>query len=164
MNKKKVIKQLSLIAGLTTADLLSKAWADRFLSIYDKKPVIPGFFDLWLAENTGISYSLLARLPSSLAPWLIYLPSFVIILFVFFRLRRFNQLGLRPAGLLMFLSGALGNLLNRLANGKVTDFLYFHVLNTQGYPILNFADLLVGAGTLLWIYQELTHRSKLRNI
>ena len=59
--------------------------------------------------------------------------------------------------------GALGNLIDRMHQGAVTDFVRWHV-HTHMWPIFNVADaaLLVGVG-LLFLDSALSHRTKSRD-
>jgi signal peptidase II len=60
--------------------------------------------------------------------------------------------GLTPSGigLSLILGGALGNLWDRLASGRVVDFLLLYVRQYQ-WPVFNLADsaIVVGAGLLV---------------
>jgi len=57
------------------------------------------------------------------------------------------------------LGGALGNFIDRLLYGKVTDFLDFYIFGYD-YPVFNVADICVNIGTILlaiyiiFIYKE----------
>ena len=55
--------------------------------------------------------------------------------------------------LILIISGALGNILDRLPDGVVTDFLFFHIGNTPFF-IFNFADALISVGALLFFLTE----------
>ena len=54
------------------------------------------------------------------------------------------------SGLALILGGAVGNLYDRLATGKVVDFLLFHYAG-WAYPAFNVADsaITIGAGRLI---------------
>ena len=55
--------------------------------------------------------------------------------------------------LILIISGALGNILDRLPDGVVTDFLFFHVGNTSFF-IFNFADAFISIGAALFFLTE----------
>jgi signal peptidase II len=55
--------------------------------------------------------------------------------------------------LILIISGALGNILDRLPDGVVTDFLFFHVGNTSFF-IFNFADAFISIGATLFFLTE----------
>ena len=48
----------------------------------------------------------------------------------------------------MILAGAVGNLIDRIMNGYVVDFIYFQVIN---FPVFNVADICVTLGVVFLI-------------
>ncbi len=50
----------------------------------------------------------------------------------------------------LILSGAVGNLLDRLTHGCVIDFVHFHYLSF-GFPVFNLADTCITFGAAGWI-------------
>ena len=57
------------------------------------------------------------------------------------------------SGLALILGGALGNLHDRLAYGKVVDFLDFHAAGWH-WPAFNVADSAITVGALLFVLDE----------
>jgi signal peptidase II len=62
-------------------------------------------------------------------------------------------------GLALILSGAIGNLVDRIINGSVVDFLDFMIGNFHWY-IFNVADSAVTVGMALFIYHSNTKEKK----
>lgn len=96
------------------------------------------FFDLVLVHNRGVTFGLLATdHPAGLLVWLVRVQS-----------------RLQAAALGLVIGGALGNLVDRLRHGAVTDFLDFHF---QGYhwPAFNLADSGIVLGVLLLLINDL---------
>jgi signal peptidase II len=60
-------------------------------------------------------------------------------------------------GLALILGGALGNLWDRLAIGKVVDFLLFHYAG-WAYPAFNVADSAITVGAALLIFDSFRPR------
>jgi signal peptidase II len=54
----------------------------------------------------------------------------------------------------MIISGALGNLMDRIRYGAVVDFLDFHVMEYH-YPSFNIADSVIVLGSLMILYYDL---------
>ena len=52
------------------------------------------------------------------------------------------------------IGGALGNILDRIPDGYVTDFLHLKI-NNFSFFIFNFADASISIGAILLIYMEL---------
>jgi signal peptidase II len=121
------------------------------IALYSHIQIIPGFFRLTHTENTGAAFSLFA---DSTAPWKtgMLIAFSVIALFVVAVLLWKNSHAhiATGIGLSLIMGGALGNLWDRLASGRVVDFLLFYIRRYQ-WPVFNLADsaIVVGAGLLV---------------
>src|SRR5229473_8076523 len=132
-------------------DRWTKYVVARRIPLYSHIQVIPGFFRLTHTENTGAAFSLFA---DSTAPWktgLLIAFSVIALLVVSVLLWRNHHANIATGiGLSLIMGGALGNLWDRLARGRVVDFLLFYVKRYQ-WPVFNLADsaIVVGAGLLV---------------
>ncbi len=134
-------------------DQLSKAVIVGNFRLYEVKAVIPGFFNLVHVQNPGAAFSLLADMDS---PWRHYF--FVVISLVavaglswyYFSCR--NEIGVAKAALAVGLlaGGAVGNLIDRVRLGVVTDFLDFYY-GSWHWPAFNVADSAICVGAALLI-------------
>ena len=61
-------------------------------------------------------------------------------------------------GLALIMGGAFGNLWDRLARGRVVDFLLFYVKRYQ-WPVFNLADSAIVIGAGLLVLEILFHKS-----
>ncbi len=102
------------------------------------RQLIPGV-DLVHTKNTGVSFGLLSGAPA----WVVGLVSTVALVVVVTLLLRVapGRIGLVAAALIV--GGALGNLIDRIAFGEVTDFLDLPLL-----PPCNVADVAITFGAL----------------
>lgn len=128
---------------LFLADYLSKHWIRHSLRPGESITVIPHVFHITYVENRGAAFSILPN-----ATWLFVLISLgVVVVIVRYRKRLTDPWGQVALGLV--LGGAVGNLLDRLRFGMVTDFLDFRI-----WPVFNVADsgIVVGAALLFWRY------------
>jgi signal peptidase II len=132
-------------------DRWTKHMVAQRISLYGHIQVIPGFFRLTHTENTGAAFSLFA---DSTAPWktgLLIAFSVIALLVVSVLLWKNHHAHVATGiGLSLIMGGALGNLWDRLARGRVVDFLLFYVKRYQ-WPVFNLADsaIVVGAGLLV---------------
>lgn len=121
------------------------------IALYSHIQIIPGFFRLTHTENTGAAFSLFA---DSTAPWktsLLIAFSAIALVVVTILLWKNNRAHVATGiGLSLIMGGALGNLWDRLARGRVVDFLLVYVKQYQ-WPVFNLADsaIVVGAGLLV---------------
>jgi signal peptidase II len=132
-------------------DRLTKWAVATNISLHDGLQVIPGFFRITHVENRGAAFGLFADSP---APWkiaMLVLFSIAALVVVSALLwRNSHTLTTTGIGLSLILGGALGNLWDRLLNGRVVDFLLFYIGPYQ-WPAFNVADsaIVVGAGLLV---------------
>jgi signal peptidase II len=121
------------------------------IRLYAHVQVIPGFFRLTHTENTGAAFSLFADLN---APWktamLIAFSAIALVVVSVLLWRNHHAHIATGMGLSLIMGGALGNLWDRLARGRVIDFLLVYVKQYQ-WPVFNLADsaIVVGAGLLI---------------
>jgi len=135
-------KEQRLVLGLflTVLDQLSKALV-RHWPLGERHALIPGFFWLTHTQNTGASFSMLTGNNTLL----IFVALFVLGLLLYYH-DAFTTTIERLAYVLL-VSGLLGNLLDRVFFGSVTD-----LLDLGWFPVFNLADsaLVVGVALLLW--------------
>jgi signal peptidase II len=142
--------------GLTTAvvtflaDQLSKWWILTVVNLDEREPIqITPFFDLAMAWNKGVSYSLLT---SNNQEPLIALSLVLCVALLVWLARAKSSLAAFAFGLII--GGALGNALDRVLHGAVADFVHLH-WGTWSWYIFNIADVGIVAGVGLLIYDNL---------
>jgi signal peptidase II len=132
-------------------DRWSKRLVAAHIQMYTHIQVIPGFFRITHTENTGAAFSLFADSPSHFKTAALITFSVVAMVVVSILLwkqsRAFTITGIAFS---LILGGAVGNLWDRVASGRVVDFLLFYVRQYQ-WPVFNLADsaIVVGASLLV---------------
>lgn len=101
-----------------------------------------GFVYLVHLPNSGISLGLFRNANM----FVTYLGIIAVIAIVGFDLWRNRQIGLGRFGLALLLGGILGNLIDRIAFGYVTDIFMFY-----GLPVFNLADVFIAIGVFYLI-------------
>lgn len=128
-----------MLTGLAV-DFVTKRIAEQNLPLGEIRPVLP-FLSLQRTANTGVAFGLLqGRVGAILMATVVA----VIVMFVYLRMERRPALAGLAGGLLM--AGTLGNAIDRIRQGYVTDFLKF-----PSWPNFNAADIWLVAGTGLLI-------------
>jgi signal peptidase II len=109
---------------------------------------VTGFFNMVLAWNFGVSFSLFYS-QHDLMPYLLSGLAAAICVALLIWLRQANRL-FTGLAIGLVLGGAIGNVVDRLRLGAVADFLDFHVAGWH-WPAFNVADccIVVGVGLLL---------------
>lgn len=135
--------------------VLLDRWTKRLvaarIAMYSHIQIIPGFFRLTHTENTGAAFSLFADSPSHWKTALLIGFSVVAMIIVSVMLwKQTRALTITGIALSLILGGAVGNLWDRIATGRVVDFLLFYVKQYQ-WPVFNLADssIVVGAALLV---------------
>lgn len=121
------------------------------------QPVIPGLFNLVHVRNTGAAFGLFSS-GDGTAVWPLTLFGVLALtaVAVYFRLSAPDD-RLLLTSLTLVAGGALGNLLDRLAAGYVTDFLDVYV-GAHHWPAFNVADSAITMGICLMVLDTLFHR------
>ena len=113
------------------------------------KVIIDGYFDLRYAENPGVAFSMLQNISGGRL-WLTLLAigAFILVLY-YLRKTPVDNTRLHVA-LGLVGGGAIGNVIDRMAFGRVTDFIVWKV-GVHEWPAFNVADaaLCVGVGLMV---------------
>lgn len=140
-------------------DRLTKVIAQSNLIEGYPNPIIPGFFDFTLLYNEGAAFGFLAG-AGGWQRWffsiLAIVMSVVLIVLLKKTARSVWWLGM---GLSLILSGAIGNLYDRIVLGKVVDYLSFH-FGAYSFPAFNVADMAISIGAFLYIIDMLFFEKK----
>lgn len=146
MNKKMKDNLVGLVTAviLIALDQWTKALAVKYLMNQQPFVLLDGVFELRYLENRGAAFGILQ------GQKVIFLLCTILVLavlaFYYHRLpsgKRFQPL--RVVAVLLG-AGAVGNLLDRMIQSYVVDFLYFKLID---FPIFNIADCYVTAGAVL---------------
>jgi signal peptidase II len=156
MKNKSFALWLLLALGLIALDQLTKVAAHQLLTPYQPIAVVPSV-NLTLMFNKGAAFSFLSN-AGGWQRWFFIAISLGVSLFLIgwlWRLGR-NQVWTALA-LTLVLSGAVGNLIDRVRLGHVIDFLdlYYQSLH---WPAFNIADSAIATGAAILILHSLFHR------
>lgn len=142
---------IGIIAAILVVvfDQISKAVTFGYLS--ETKPVmeVTGFFNLVMAWNTGVSFSMF----NNLGGYGVYILSgfslIVVAVLCYWLMREESRLMQLALGFVI--GGAIGNVIDRIRMGAVFDFLDVHV-NDYHWPAFNVADsfICIGAGLIIF--------------
>jgi signal peptidase II len=147
---------ISLIAAAVVADQLTKTAALSLLSQGTAVPVLPGF-NLSLGFNTGASFGMMGGFMAGKPLLMAALTGALTIAFAVMAFRA--QPALERAGFALVVGGALGNIIDRLRQGAVTDFLDFYWRDWH-WPTFNVADIAITLGTVLILAASLPLRRR----
>ena len=155
MKKKQTLTGILVMILAIALDQLTKQWAVAALKGKESLVLIKGVLEFSYLENTGAAFGSFRGLQIPLI-----LVTLVIIVFVVYKLvtlpdnKRFYPI--RMCGVFL-ISGAVGNLIDRVMNRYVVDFIYFVPID---FPKFNVADCYVTVSValliilILFVYKE----------
>jgi len=141
-----------LIAGVVALDRVTKLYIRAHVSAVEVYPVIPRFFNIVHTENPGAAFGMFSDSPTEWRGILLVGISVAVMSILGVMLWRMAaaQSQVMSTGLALVFGGALGNLVDRLFRGTVTDFLQLF-FGSYEFPSFNVADstITIGAGLLV---------------
>ncbi len=148
---------IGLIALLTlTLDQWSKSWVRSHLAPLDSWTMIPGmekYFAITRASNTGAAFGMFR----GGGAFFVVVAVVIIVAILYYAYRMEEQATLLSIALGLELGGALGNLVDRVRFGQVTDFIDVKLWPRYNlWPTFNVADAAITIGVLLMAYAFLT--------
>ncbi len=153
-NQRRLIFFFGLSAFLVGLDQLTKRLIEKNLALGEVFPVLPEVLEITLSYNTGAAFGLF----SSGTGLLTIISGLACLYFIFWLVRSIETLSFwGKLTLSLLLAGALGNLIDRLLFGRVTDFIDLLLL-PGNFPIFNLADLWINLGALIYIISSLAGR------
>jgi signal peptidase II len=152
---------LALATVIVVLDQLTKVMVVRSFQVGERRPVLDGWFDLTLVYNKGAAFSFLAS-ADGWQRWFFIAVGFAAMAFILFLLVRHGSQKLFGVALSLILGGAIGNVLDRVFEGQVVDFLLAHWNDRWYFPAFNVADAAITVGAVLLILDELLRVGKSR--
>jgi signal peptidase II len=139
-----------LAAVMLVLDQVTKAVIQASMALHQSIVVLP-VLDIVHARNPGAAFSFLAR-AGGWQRWGFTVFALLVSGMILWTLRRTQAAGqrLQCAGLMLIVSGALGNAIDRIRHGYVVDFVAVH-WDEAYFPAFNVADscITVGAGMII---------------
>ena len=139
-------------------DIITKNLIKSKLMLYESIPVIDGFFNIVYVLNPGAAFSFLHDMNESYRQLFfvaVTIVAIIVVLYIFAR----EKSKINLTGFALILSGAFGNLLDRIFIGKVVDFLDFYY-KSYHFPAFNVADSCITIGVSFIIIDMLFFNKK----
>lgn len=128
-----------IVGFILLVDQLSKFYIIKVFEPYASQPLIDGVLHITYVQNTGAAFGILADRTK------VFIAVAIVIIVVVMRYFRYvpKDNYLLRLGLTFGLSGAIGNLIDRIRLGYVIDFIDFRV-----WPVFNVADSAIFLGVI----------------
>lgn len=124
-------------------DRLTKYLAVKYLMPIGSAKVLDGIFNLTYVQNEGIAFGLFQNMHNVIVPVNILIVAFCV--YIMIKALKNNKKWF-AFSLVLIISGAIGNIIDKICYGYVVDFLEFAFIN---FPVFNVADICVCTGAFL---------------
>lgn len=131
-----------IIFLLVALDQITKYLSIQYLKGEGSVSFLPGFIELKYTENTGAAFSILEG-----QTILFVLITVAVLIFIFFMIKtkKVKHITGKVASIII-ISGAIGNLIDRILHGFVVDMFNFTFMN---FAIFNVADIYITIGGMI---------------
>ena len=151
------IKVVIFIVFLVFLDLYSKHIALNNLEYGNLNETFFPLVNFLLIYNSGIAFGIFDD-KGIYASYFLLVITLLISIYLIWLI--YNEENFKKKIALSFVTGgAFGNILDRLNDGKVTDFLHLEIMNFSFF-VFNLADLFITIGAILIIYFEIIYKPK----
>jgi signal peptidase II len=145
------VMQILYILLLVIIDHITKYIAKIQLSYGKSITLIDGFLELIYVENRGAAFGILKNKKF----FLVGITTIAIIGMIYYLVRTTNLNKWERMSLIFIISGAIGNLIDRIFRGYVVDFIHFYIKDIFDWPVFNIADILVVIGAIILAFSIL---------
>jgi signal peptidase II len=143
------IRYLLISLAVIVLDQWTKWLVEVHLPQHAAEPVIPGFLNLTHVRNTGVAFGLFASEGAGTSsPFLTILGLAALAAVGVYFWFTHSRDRLLLTALALVVGGAVGNLVDRISSGAVTDFIDVYV-GTWHWPSFNVADSAISVGIVL---------------
>ena len=149
---------LIVFVATLVIDIVSKFIISREFLLGESKTIIENFFYFTYVLNPGVVFGFMAEIDSSYKRLFFIVTSLIIIAVIIYMIVKEKKYLVRLS-LILILSGAFGNLIDRIFVGAVIDFLDFQFFG-HGWYIFNIADSSITVGVALMIIDLLFFKGK----
>ena len=155
-------KVFGIVAGIVILlDQITKYWARAALPAdHTAIPVIAGYWDWRLSYNFGSAFGLFSRTGGArIFLTIVGIGACAFIVHVLRKAEDWQKWFTTALGLVA--GGAIGNVIDRILDGKVTDFIVWKVKTTE-WPAFNIADAALVAGVIIMFLDLGREQKKMR--
>ena len=159
LGSRRFIVWMAVALTVVFVDQVTKWAIIQFIPLYGKVPLYD-FINLTHQQNKGAAFSFLAN-ESGWQRWFFVVLAIAVSAYIGYWLWRIRNNGpiVLAAGLALVLGGAVGNVIDRIHLGYVTDFIQV-MFGTWAFPSFNVADSAISVGAACLIIDALFFSAK----
>jgi signal peptidase II len=154
------LAEVALAVAVIAADLVTKSLVRRHFALYDTREIIPGFVSLVHGRNRGMAFGLFSGggLPAQAIVLALLSGGVLLLVIAHWRRLEGGQVLLRLA-MPLIAGGAIGNLVERIRLGYVTDFVHVY-WGPHQWPDFNVADSAISVGIVALLIDAVLPRKQ----
>lgn len=138
---------------MTLLDFITKAYISSTMFLHESFVVIGGFLNITYVRNPGAAFSFLADAPPVFRfVFFVTVTVLAIILVLTYIAKSKIEEPFMTFALSLILSGAVGNLIDRVRFGEVIDFIDVYI-GTHHWPAFNVADSAISVGAVILLLE-----------
>ncbi len=162
--KSKKLLFIFIFLMIFSIDRYTKSIVDRKIPLYGKIVVIDGFFNIHKVYNDGLIFGFLSGNADNRTKRIVLnsLSLFALLVFIFIYIR-WERTFTTDLFFTFILSGASGNIYDKLLYGYVIDFLDFYI-GKYHWPFFNIADSFISLGLFGFLLYEIFWRKNVSGI
>ncbi|MCJ8347173.1 signal peptidase II [bacterium] len=141
-NKKFVVFWVTLLS-----DFFLKLYFQKNFVLGENVEVIHGIFSLTLVHNTGAAFGIAKGFSWLFISMAVITCAFIVVYLALYK----DEEPMVSWALVLILSGAIGNMIDRVTVGYVVDYLYVYYYTFNWWPVFNLADVVIDIGVGLII-------------
>lgn len=126
-------------------DLFTKFLIQNYLFL-NQSIKINQFFDIVYVQNYGVSFGLFSR---EIPHWVLVLIALLVVILILYLMIISNK-NLEKNAYFLIIAGAIGNIIDRILNSYVVDFISLHY-EMFYWPAFNFADIYITIGIIMLV-------------
>ena len=128
-----------LIAALLLLDQIVKLAVRTYMEVGESIPVLRNIFHLTYVRNTGAAFNMF----EGMSAFLTLVPLAALVVAVWYMEKHLEEHGTLLLSMILIISGGIGNLIDRIWLGYVTDLFDFCLID---FPVFNVADIAICVG------------------
>jgi signal peptidase II len=157
---KKIVILMTTVGFVVLLDVVTKAYIVSTMFLHESFAVIEGFLNITYVRNPGAAFGILSSAsPGFRITFFLSITIAVIGMILYYIWKSHDKEIFETFTLSLILSGALGNMIDRVRFGEVIDFIDVYV-GPHHWPAFNVADSAISVGAAFLIFSLLRHKEE----
>lgn len=151
---------ITTVGFVVILDLITKAYIATTMLLHESFVIVEGLFNITYVRNPGAAFGFLAGASPGFRSIFFLLVTIVVIVMILYYIGKSKtEEVLETFALSLIISGALGNLIDRVRFGEVIDFIDLYI-GAHHWPAFNVADSAISIGAVIMVLNLLIHKQE----